>query len=90
MENYRPFFRFPELSYVLPAWLPVLAVLASLMAGLAGVVTVAPARSASHTRGRACVQLRPPRSAGISAGMAERNRSGQNGRCAASWTPMRT
>ena len=39
MSNYRPFFRFPELSYVLPGWLPVAAVLASLAAGLAGVLT---------------------------------------------------
>ena len=39
MSNYRPFFRFPELSYVLPGWLPVVAVLASLAAGLAGVLT---------------------------------------------------
>jgi putative ABC transport system permease protein len=39
MSNYRPFFRFPELSYVLPGWLPVVAVLASLAAGLTGVLT---------------------------------------------------
>ena len=32
MNNYRPFFRFPELTYTLPVWLPAAAVSASFIA----------------------------------------------------------
>lgn len=37
LGTYRPFFRFPELPWTMPAWLPAVALLASLFAGLAGV-----------------------------------------------------
>lgn len=37
LGNYRPFFRFPELPYLLPAWLPVLAAAASFAVALLGV-----------------------------------------------------
>lgn len=36
VANYRPFFRFPDLVYVVPTWLPVLATLASLASALSG------------------------------------------------------
>jgi len=34
INNYRPFFRFPELAYVLPPWLPAAGVAASLVSAL--------------------------------------------------------
>lgn len=39
MNNYRPFFRFPELIYTFPAWLPLAAVAVSFAAAIAGVLT---------------------------------------------------
>jgi putative ABC transport system permease protein len=38
MNNYRPFFRFPELTYTLPVWLPAAAVSASFIAAAGGVL----------------------------------------------------
>ncbi|WP_198375142.1 ABC transporter permease [Neoroseomonas rubea] len=38
LGNYRPFFRFPELPYLLPTWLPVLAAAASFAVALVGVL----------------------------------------------------
>lgn len=37
LENYRPFFRFPAMPYVLPAWLPLAGTLAGFAVALAGV-----------------------------------------------------
>ncbi|WP_246179344.1 ABC transporter permease [Microvirga thermotolerans] len=38
MNNYRPFFRFPDLDYVFPAWLPLSAVAASFAAAAVGAL----------------------------------------------------
>ncbi|WP_237213048.1 ABC transporter permease [Falsiroseomonas oryziterrae] len=38
LGNYRPFFRFPELPYLLPVWLPLLAAVASFAVALLGVL----------------------------------------------------
>jgi putative ABC transport system permease protein len=38
LGNYRPFFRFPEMPYLLPAWLPLLAAVASFAVALLGVL----------------------------------------------------
>lgn len=37
LGNYRPFFRFPEMPHLLPAWLPLLAMVASFVLALVGV-----------------------------------------------------
>jgi putative ABC transport system permease protein len=37
LGNYRPFFRFPELSYAFPAWLPLAATVVSFLAAFAAV-----------------------------------------------------
>jgi putative ABC transport system permease protein len=39
LGSYQPFFRFPDLPYQLPAWLPLLGTAVSLGAGLMGVAT---------------------------------------------------
>lgn len=39
LGNYRPFFRFPEMAYLLPLWLPLLAAAASFAVALLGVFT---------------------------------------------------
>lgn len=38
LDNYRPFFRFPELPYLLPPWLPLAAAAASFAVALLGVL----------------------------------------------------
>ena len=38
LGSYRPFFRFPEMPYLLPAWLPLLGTGASLAAAFLGVL----------------------------------------------------
>ena len=37
LNNYRPFFRFPEMPYLLPVWLPLLAAATSFAVALLGV-----------------------------------------------------
>ncbi|WP_209442395.1 ABC transporter permease [Neoroseomonas oryzicola] len=37
LENYRPFFRFPDMPYLLPAWLPLLAAAASFAVAMIGI-----------------------------------------------------
>ncbi|MFN9002603.1 MAG: ABC transporter permease [Alphaproteobacteria bacterium] len=37
LRNYQPFFRFPELPYLLPIWLPLLAAMVSFAVALLGV-----------------------------------------------------
>ncbi|MET0528072.1 MAG: ABC transporter permease, partial [Microvirga sp.] len=39
INNYRPFFRFPEMTYTFPVWLPAAAVSASFIAAAAGALT---------------------------------------------------
>ncbi len=59
LGNYRPFFRFPELPYLLPAWLPLLAAAASFAVALLGVL----AALRRILRLPAAEGLRPPRPA---------------------------
>jgi putative ABC transport system permease protein len=61
MNNYRPFFRFPELSYTFPAWLPVAAVLASMASAVAGVL----AAVRRVLRLRPAEAMRPPAPAAL-------------------------
>ncbi|MFC3003515.1 ABC transporter permease [Falsiroseomonas tokyonensis] len=64
LGNYRPFFRFPEMPYLLPAWLPLLAAAASFAFALLGVL----AALRRILRLPAAEGLRPPRPAALGAG----------------------
>nr|WP_245217145.1 ABC transporter permease [Neoroseomonas nitratireducens] len=59
LGNYRPFFRFPEMPYLLPAWLPLLGAAASFAVALLGVL----AALLRILRLPAAEGLRPPRPA---------------------------
>ncbi|WP_211863736.1 ABC transporter permease [Neoroseomonas soli] len=59
LGNYRPFFRFPEMPYLLPAWLPLVAVTTSFAVALLGVL----AALRRILRLPAAEGLRPPRPA---------------------------
>lgn len=79
LATYRPFFRFPALPWMLPAWLPPAAILASLVAGLVGVQ----AALRRILRLPPAVGMRPPAPGGgrlpLPAGLAPRRKMALRG-----------
>ncbi|WP_414470975.1 ABC transporter permease [Microvirga sp. M2] len=66
LNNYRPFFRFPELVYTFPPWLPVVALAVSFGAAVTGVLASV-RRVLSLTPAEA---MRPPAPAAFSRALA--------------------
>lgn len=64
LANYRPFFRFPHMPFVMPAWLPLLGVTGSFAVALAGVL----AALRRILRLPAAEGLRPPAPAVVGGG----------------------
>ncbi len=64
LANYRPFFRFPHMPFVMPVWLPLLGVTGSFAVALAGVL----AALRRILRLPAAEGLRPPAPAAFGGG----------------------
>jgi putative ABC transport system permease protein len=79
LGNYRPFFRFPAMPYLLPPWLPALATAASLTAGMLGVL----AALRRILRLPAAEGLRPQRPSALAAGAL-----GRAGRGLPAWAKL--